>query len=108
MIIPNLVASYNFRALWADEDALMTLPDREAYGFGRHPRIVLSKDARTATCRKSASFARRSNIRSIRWMTYRAQQKGIELLAGTDSPLPRPCTPAGRCRLSSGCWLRPA
>ena len=92
-IIPNLVASYNFRALWADEDALMTLPD------AKH----MDSDVIPAWRKYNYSHRNLPEKRElreeikypfIRWMTYRAQQKGIELLAGTRFPasslVPRP------------------
>lgn len=86
-IIPNLVASYSFRALWEDEERELTLPDAKyidpetmkswrAYNHSRRDRVE--------------KRMQREEIKYplIRTLTYRAQNKGILLLAGSDVGLP--------------------
>lgn len=86
-IIPNLVASDVFRNLWVDESRALDIPDLERihpedaalwrqYNYSRRPQQALRQ--------------RREQIKYplIRTMTYRAQQRGVLLLAGTDAPLP--------------------
>ena len=86
-IIPNLVASYNFRNLWVDESSQIDIDDAR----------YMAKDV-IADWRKynhsHRPLADRRAIREeikypfIRTMAYRAQQQGVLLLAGSDSPLP--------------------
>lgn len=86
-IIPNLVASRNFRDLWVDEDEAFALPDA-----GYMDAEVIRDWRKYNYSHRNLPALRqvREEIKYpyIRTMTYRAQQKGILLLAGTDSPLP--------------------
>jgi hypothetical protein len=86
-IIPNLVSSYTFRALWEDEEKEFDLPDAKYI------------DPESLAAWRTGNYSRRDKIEKrmlreeikyplIRTLTYRAQKKGILLLAGTDSPLP--------------------
>lgn len=86
-IIPNLVASYNFRALWADEDKEFSVPDAKTMDAD----VIAAWRTENYTHRNlPAKRQLREELKYpfLRWMTYQAQQKGIELLAGTDSPIP--------------------
>lgn len=86
-IISNLVASDVFRNLWVDESRALDIPDLanihpedaalwRQYNYSRRPQQALRQ--------------RREQIKYplIRTMTYRAQQRGVLLLAGSDAPLP--------------------
>ena len=86
-IIPNLVASYSFRALWEDEERELSNPDAKYI------------DPRTMESWRTYNHSRRDRVEKrmqreeikaplIRTLTYRAQSKGILLLAGTDVGLP--------------------
>jgi hypothetical protein len=86
-IIPNLVASYNFRNLWVDEAGQIDLDD------ARYMDADIIAEWRQYN-HSRRPLAERRAIREeikypfIRTMTYRAQQQGVLLLAGSDSPLP--------------------
>jgi cytosine/adenosine deaminase-related metal-dependent hydrolase len=86
-IIPNLVASYNFQNLWADESRQIETPDiahisaEDAEGW-RQQNYSRRPDQRLRQIREQIKYP------LIRTMTYRAQQRGILLLAGTDAPIP--------------------
>lgn len=86
-IIPNLVASRNFRDLWADEDEAFALPDAKYLD-----PADLSDWRKYNYSRRNLSSLRqlREEIKYpyIRTMTYLAQKSGILLLAGSDTPLP--------------------
>jgi len=86
-IVPDLVASFTFQSLWADEDRAISTPDLAYFSL---------EDAKAW---RSRNYSRRDRIELrmmraqikyplIRVMTYRAQRRGILLLAGTDAPLP--------------------
>lgn len=86
-IIPNLVASYNFQNLWADEARQIETPNLahlsaedaagwRQYNYSRRP------DQRLRQIREQIKYP------LLRTMTYRAQRRGILLLAGTDAPIP--------------------
>jgi cytosine/adenosine deaminase-related metal-dependent hydrolase len=86
-IIPNLVASYSFRALWEDEEGELSGPDAKYI------------DSETMESWRTYNHSRRDRVEKrmqreeikaplIRTLTYRAQNKGILLLAGTDVGLP--------------------
>lgn len=86
-IIPNLVASYNFRALWVDQDKEFALPDARYID----PEILAEWRTKNYAHRNMPALRQvREEIKYpfLRTMTYRAQQKGVLLLTGTDSPLP--------------------
>jgi imidazolonepropionase-like amidohydrolase len=86
-IIPNLVASDVFRSLWVDESRALDIPDLENI----HPEdAALWRQYNYARRPQQALRQRREQIKYplIRTMTYRAQQRGVLLLAGTDAPLP--------------------
>ncbi len=86
-IIPNLVASYSFRALWEDEERELSHPDAKYID----PRTMESWRTYNHSRRdKVEKRVQREEIKAplIRTLTYRAQSKGILLLAGTDVGLP--------------------
>lgn len=86
-IIPNLVASDVFQNLWVDESQALDIPDL-AY---IHPEdAALWREYNYSRRSQQALRQRREQIKYplIRAMTYRAQQRGVMLLAGTDAPLP--------------------
>lgn len=86
-IIPNLVASYTFQNLWADEGRTLDLPDdavldRETSAQWRQYNYSRRDQQRFRQIREQIKYP------LLRTMTYRAQRRGILLLAGTDAPLP--------------------
>jgi imidazolonepropionase-like amidohydrolase len=85
-IIPNLSASLNFQNLWADEDREFSTSDMR---YVRPDR--LAEWRRTNGARRPQMEKRmvREQIKYplIRALTYRAAEKGILLLAGSDAPL---------------------
>lgn len=86
-IIPNLVASRNFRDLWVDEDEAFALPDARFID----PEVIREWRKYNYSHRNLPALRQvREEIKYpyIRTMTYEAQKKGILLLAGTDTPLP--------------------
>lgn len=86
-IIPDLVASYNFRALWADQDRELGVDDSkylgaEAIDEWRKYNYSQRPMQRERQIREEIKYP------YIRALTYRAQQQGVRLLTGTDAPLP--------------------
>lgn len=86
-IIPDLVASFTFQNLWADEERVLAEPEMNYFS------------AEDADGIRHFNYSHRDNIERrmlreqikyplIRTMTYRAQQRGVLLLAGTDAPIP--------------------
>ena len=86
-IIPNLVASHIFRNWWVDEDKELAIEDAQ----------YLDAEVREGWRKYNYSRRNMPALRQLREeikypfisaMTYRAQQEGVQLLAGTDSPIP--------------------
>jgi hypothetical protein len=87
-IIPNLVASFTFQNLWADERRTIDLPDLalmdpEIGPQWRERNYSRRDQQRLRQIREQAKYP------LLRLMTYRAQQRGVLLLAGTDGPYQR-------------------
>jgi imidazolonepropionase-like amidohydrolase len=87
VIIPNLVASYGFAQLWVDPRSILAGPE------------IGQLDDETATGWRTGNFTHRPDVmkRILReqlklpllfQLTWRAHQKGVLLVAGTDSPIP--------------------
>jgi hypothetical protein len=85
-IIPNLVASFTFQSLWVDEQRTLRTPDLD----------FLEPDIAAAWFEYNQSRRDRIDRRQLReqikfplmrTLTYRAQQRGILLLAGSDAPI---------------------
>lgn len=87
IIIPNLAISAGYAGLWRDEGIELSAPDMAYW-----PEDI-------ASGWREGNYSHRPNIERrimreqikyplIRLLTYRAQQRGILLLTGTDAPLP--------------------
>jgi hypothetical protein len=86
-IIPNLVASDTFQDLWVDESRTLDLPDLAYLA----PEVAAEWRQHNHSRRGQQALRQiREQIKYplIRAMTYRAQRRGVLLLAGTDAPIP--------------------
>ncbi len=86
-IVPNLVASFNFQSLWADEGRMLATPDFQ----NLEPDVAAEWPGQNYSHRnliEKRMLREQLKYPLLRLLTYRAQQKGILLLAGTDAPIP--------------------
>ena len=86
-IIPNLIAPDTFQNLWVDESRTLDLPDLAYLA----PEVAAVWRERNHSRRPQQALRQmREQIKYplIRTMTYRAQRRGVLLLAGTDAPMP--------------------
>jgi len=86
-IIPNLVAPFTFQQLWEDDQKLLTSPPPDF--LDETTREQWARELAGARGRLPPQWAIREQAKYplLRLMTYRAQQKGILLLAGSDAPV---------------------
>lgn len=86
-LIPNLVASFSYQNLWFDEEMLLSSPEAEflkpqlregwaKYNYSRRDKVA------KRMMREQVKYP------LMRALTYHAGEKGILLLAGTDSQIP--------------------
>lgn len=86
-IIPNLVVSATFRALWMDEDKEFSISDT-AYLTAEERADVRKHNYSHRDQIEKRMLREELKYPLIRRLTYEAQKKGILLLAGSDSPIP--------------------
>jgi hypothetical protein len=86
-IIPNLVAPFTFQKMWEDSDELLS--SAEAAYLDSATRDQWRSEIQRSIGRLPPQWSMREQIKYplIRLLTYRASQKGILLLAGSDSPI---------------------
>jgi imidazolonepropionase-like amidohydrolase len=86
-IIPNLVASYGFSQLWVDPASVFTDPELAYLPMADVKEWCEGHYAKRAQINKRM-LRERLKLPLIEQLTWRAAQKGILLVAGTDSPIP--------------------
>jgi len=86
-IIPNLVAPFTFQKLWEDGGGLLSSPDADYLDTAT--REQWRAELQGSIGRLPPQWIMREQIKYplIRLLTYRASQKGILLLAGSDASI---------------------